>query len=292
MYTMGTPKGRKLNWLQVNLPEGLLVDASWLDRNGFSRGLRRKYVTNGWLDRVARSVYRRPASVLTERDQAGLSWEAVVVSLQTILGRQVAVGGRTALELQGFGHYLSATGPREVHVYGRQPLPAWVAKLTLDTRLVFHRSGRLFDESVDPPWRRGTESKNNTQVSEALRKAALTEQSVTRKDWQLIMSLPERAVLEVLDEVPQRETFHQVDMLVDGLGNLSPRRLQSLLLGCCSVKVKRLFFWFAERHKHSWLKELDRKAVDLGKGKRMIVRGGKLDTKFNITIPGNLDAGV
>lgn len=129
-------------------------------------------------------------------------------------------------------------------------------------------------------------------LSEALRKAALTEQSVTRKDWQLIMSLPERAVLEVLDEVPQRETFHQVDMLVDGLGNLSPRRLQSLLLGCCSVKVKRLFFWFAERHKHSWLKELDRKAVDLGKGKRMIVRGGKLDTKFNITIPGNLDAGV
>ena len=50
--------------------------------------------------------------------------------------------------------------------------------------------------------------------------------------------------------------------------------------------------WFAERHKHSWLKELDRKSVDLGKGKRMIVRGGKLDTKFNITVPGNLDAGV
>jgi hypothetical protein len=32
--------------------------------------------------------------------------------------------------------------------------------------------------------------------------------------------------------------------------------------------------------------------IDLGKGKRMLVRGGKLDTKYNITVPENLDAGV
>ena len=289
---MGTPKGRKLNWLQANLPEGLLVDASWLDQKGFSRGLRRKYVAHGWLHRVGRSVYRRPATTLSAHDQTGVDWEALVVSLQTILECPVAVGGRTALELQGFGHYLSATGPREVHVYGRQRLPAWAAKLKLDSRLVFHNSRKLFDESVDPSWHRGTESKDDTQVGDTLRRAALTEQSATRKDWRLIMSLPERAVLELLDEVPQRETFHQVDMLVDGLRNLSPRRLQMLLVGCRNVKVKRLFYWFAERHKHSWLKELDRKAVDLGKGKRMIVRGGKLDTKFNITVPESLNGGV
>jgi len=268
------------------------VDAHWLDQKGFSRGLRRKYVAHGWLDRVARSVYRRPTFTWSQEAQAGVNWETVLVSLQRILECPVAVGGRTALELQGFGHYLSATGPHEVHVYGRQPLPAWVAKLKLDSRVVFHRSGRLFDESVDPPWNRGTESINKAQVSDALRKASLSEQSAARKDWQLIMSLPERAVLELLDEVPRRETFHQVDMLVDGLRNLSPRRLQTLLVGCRSVKVKRLFFWFAERHKHSWVKELDRKAVDLGKGKRMIVRGGKLDTKFNITVPENLDASL
>lgn len=289
---MGTPKGRKLNWLQLNLPEDLLVDASWLDRKGFSRALRRKYVAHGWLNRVARSLYRRPASSFAEQEQAGVSWEAVMVSLQTLLENPVAVGGRSALELQGFGHYLSASGPHEVHVYGRDQLPSWVAKLKLDSRLVFHSSRKLFDERVDPAWRRDSESKNQTQLSDVLRKAALLEQTVTRKDWRLVMSLPERAVLELLDEVPQHETFHQVDMLVDGLRNLSPRRLQRLLVGCRSVKVKRLFFWFAERHKHGWLKELDRKGVDLGTGKRMIVRGGKLDTKFNITVPGNLDAVV
>ena len=64
----------------------------------------------------------------------------------------------------------------------------------------------------------------------------------------------------------------------------------SLLAECRSVKVKRLFLWFAERHNHAWLKGLDREGIDLGRGKRMLVRGGKLDTKFNITVPENLGA--
>jgi hypothetical protein len=106
------------------------------------------------------------------------------------------------------------------------------------------------------------------------------------------MSTPERAILELLNEVPQRETFHQADMLMDGLRNLSPRRLQTLLVECRSVKVKRLFLWFAERHHHAWLHKLDRRRIDLGHGKRMLVRGGKLDKKFNITVPGTLDAPV
>ena len=104
------------------------------------------------------------------------------------------------------------------------------------------------------------------------------------------MSAPERAVLELLDEVPERETFHQADVLMEGLRNLSPRKLQTLLVDCRSVKVKRLFLWFAERHNHAWLQKLDRKPIDLGSGKRMLVRGGKLDPKFNITVPENLDA--
>ena len=92
-------------------------------------------------------------------------------------------------------------------------------------------------------------------------------------------------------EVPQRETFHQADVLMEGLSNLSPRRLHTLLVACRNVKVKRLFLWFAERHQHAWLKKLDRKHIDLGHGKRMLVRGGKLDTKFNITVPESIDAG-
>ena len=106
----------------------------------------------------------------------------------------------------------------------------------------------------------------------------------------MVMSAPERAILELLNELPQRETFHQADMLVEGLQNLRPRSLQRLLADCRSIKVKRLFLWFAERHGHAWLKKLDRNAIDLGRGKRMLVRGGTLDTKYGITVPGDLDA--
>ena len=64
-----------------------------------------------------------------------------------------------------------------------------------------------------------------------------------------------------------------------------------MLTSCRSVKVKRLFLWFAERHQHAWLKKLDRNRIDLGKGNRMLVRGGKLDPKFKITVPESIDAG-
>jgi len=40
-------------------------------------------------------------------------------------------------------------------------------------------------------------------------------------DWPLTLSSPERAVLELMDELPKRESFHQVDMLMEGLTSLN-----------------------------------------------------------------------
>jgi hypothetical protein len=137
----------------------------------------------------------------------------------------------------------------------------------LDATLVFHKTTKLFATADD----------------------GLIRQPFGRYDWPLVMSSPERAILELLGEVPQRETFEQADALMAGLGNLSPRRLQKLLTECRSVKVKRLFFWAADRHNHAWLRKLDRSGIDLGRGKRMLARGGKLDPKYQITVPGNLD---
>ena len=61
--------------------------------------------------------------------------------------------------------------------------------------------------------------------------------------------------------------------------------MQSLLERCASVKVKRLFMVLAESCQHPWVKKLDLSKVDFGKGKRMLVRGGRLDSKYNITVP-------
>jgi len=149
LLTMGRQKQGKLNWLQCNLPEGLPVDARWLQRHGYSSALRSKYVAHGWLNRVARSVYRRPLARLSEPGgDEGLRWQYVVISLQTLLECPLAVGGQTALHLQGFAHYLTAAGPWEVHLYGGKTPPGWVSKLKLDSPLVFHNAAKLFREAL------------------------------------------------------------------------------------------------------------------------------------------------
>jgi hypothetical protein len=145
---MGIHKEDKLNSLQRLLPEGLIVDAAWLERHGYSRALRKKYVTRGWLDQVVRGVYRRPAPRLQER----LRWQAVVISLQTLLGRPYTVGGRTALELQGFAHYLSGSH-REIHLYGTGKPPGWLSKLHFEDQFVLHNADRLFKSNSRHPLR-------------------------------------------------------------------------------------------------------------------------------------------
>ena len=272
--------GQKLKWLEKNLPEGLVVDAAWLTEHGYSTSLRRQYVTAGWLEQPARQVYRR-------RPRGPLSWQQVVISLQTLLMRSpLTVGGRTALELQGYAHYLPQR-QTSVHLYGPSAPPTWLRKLPLDVRFVYHNSEKLFRND---PITLGTTSlnwdvaKNEASVSGG----SFTVQPWGQWDWPLTLSTPERAVLELLDELPEHESFHQVDDLFQGLTNLRPDRLKKLLHDCKNVKVKRLFFFFADRHKHAWFKRLDKNAVDLGKGDRALVKGGKLDRTYRITVPEDL----
>ena len=94
---MGTQTASKLNRLQHDLPEGLVVDAAWLERRGYSSALRSKYAARGWLEQVARGVYRRPTAQLPDpnKKDGRLRWQHVVVSLQTVLGQHLAVGGAT-----------------------------------------------------------------------------------------------------------------------------------------------------------------------------------------------------
>lgn len=58
-----------------------------------------------------------------------------------------------------------------------------------------------------------------------------------------------------------------------------------------SVKVKRLFLWFADRHSHAWFERLDCNGLDRGRGKRMLFKGGKLDSKYWITVLKESDNG-
>ncbi len=281
MLNMAEQSISKLNQLQNELPEGLLVDAAWLRKKGYATNLVSHYVSTGRLEQPARSVYRKP--------RGKLSWQQAVISLQTILNASpLIVGGRTALELQGFAHYLSQT-ITEVHLYGPKPPPTWLDHIRVGAKFKFHNSKRLFKN--DPvtfglgslKWD-VTKSRNDV-----LAQSGFMAQPWGQWDWPLTLSMPERAYLEMLDELPTHESFEQADKLMEGLSTLRPRRLQKLLVDCRSVKVKRLFFFFADRHKHSWLKSLDKSAIDLGAGKRMLVKGGRLDPVYQITVPEDLN---
>jgi hypothetical protein len=254
-----------------------VVDAAWLDRHGYSRSLRGNYVSAGWLEQPAHRVYRRPQGVL--------SWEAVVISLQTLLELPLVVGGRTALQVQGFSHYL-AESVREVHLYGPTPLPTWLDKLPLEVTFRHHNSERLFQND---PLSRGLTSMNwNLEANRGWSADSLHGlRQITwgQWEWPLTLSTPERAFLELLDELPAHESFDHADKLIEGMSNLSPRRMAKLLADCRSVKVKRLFFFFADRHPHAWRKRLDPKDFDLGSGNRSLVKGGKLDPRYRITVP-------
>src|SRR5690606_29123405 len=85
--------------------------------------------------------------------------------------------------------------------------------------------------------------------------------------------------------LPDHESFHNLDMKFLGLATLSPRRLSALLHSCRKIKVRRLFFVFADRHKHAWRKHLNADEFDLGTGDRALVKGGKIHPRYRIMVP-------
>jgi hypothetical protein len=276
---MGAHRFSLLNRFLLALPEGFLADSAWLQAQGLSRSSIRDYVDRGWLERIASRVYRRPRQVANDP----LRWDVVVLSLQQVMHKALHVGGRTAVELSGYAHYLKAGETSTVYLYG-QGVPSWLTALPSSARFEL-RPDRLFANSGT-----GVEMRRFDMRSG---EATVPTKDAERKspwEWSLTMSVPERAILEMMDELPQHESFHQVDAVMEGMANLRPQLLQRLLQECKSVKVKRLFLWYADRHKHSWLKHLDRSAINLGHGKRQLVPAGRFDARYQITLPAELFA--
>jgi hypothetical protein len=273
----------KLNRLLGILPEGLLVDSAWLEAKGYSKQLRAKYVANGWLTTPARGIYRRPAAGLGQRAaREPLDWRWVVLSLHSLLGYDVHVGGRTAAELVGMSHYLPMNSIRSVNLYADN-LPAWLHRLPTTVEWRTHRPSSLFDPKALarplPPTKLGKANTDPTLLT------ARGHISVDAGSWTILVSFPERAILEMLDELPAHESFENADKMVEGLTNVRPRLMQHLLEACTSIKVKRLFLFLAERHRHAWFSKLDKSRIGLGAGKRALVPSGRYDRKYQITVP-------
>jgi len=240
--------------LSTVLPEGLLVSRNWLKQKGFQRPLVDYYLRSGALEAVARGVYRRPGPPLR--------WQHAMYSLQA-LGFSVHVGGRSALDHQGLAHYLPLRG-ETIHLYSQGKLPGWLHKVRVNAGFECHHR-KLFTEDA------ATLGYNTLPFG--------------AWDWPLNYSTRERALLEYLNDLSGGSSFDMADKYMESATTLRPELLMALLLACKRVKTKRLFLWLAERHAYPWVKKLDSSTLDLGSGKRVIYKGGALNTKYNITVP-------
>ena len=274
MSVVNGQNDQKLKFVLDAVPNGYLVDSQWMRSNSVARQSVHDYLKRGWLERAGHGLYRRPAP-LRSRESDLMEWQTAVLSAQWIMNYAIHVGGESALRLGGHSHYVALGPGRRIFLYGAEQ-PSWLFKLPLDAQLE-RRSMRLFDGDdfcVEP-------ERANLEAFSGTDSAA----------WPLRASTPERAILEALDELPKTASFHVLDMAFQGLANLRPKRLSKLLSLCTSVKVKRLFFVFAERHGHAWLRHVDRSGIDLGKGDRELVKGGKMHKAYRITVPAELLAG-
>ncbi len=254
---MGLQNDSKLNLLVRLLPEGVAAPSAWLASQGFSRQLVRKYVQSGWLKPLARGAFSRPTQPVDS--------EGVILGLQRLAAAPFHVGGVSALNRLGHVHYVPLGGETEIHLWGSGAVPAWVEAVPLRERLVFH-TVHLFEESA--------------------RAVGLQGVPTRVRDWTMTVSSLERAIMEVLSLVDESESsFTYASQLFEGLTALRPRVVNQLLAACRSLKVKRLFLFLSSHYHYPWAEKIDRSAVDLGKGKRLIVRGGRYDREFRITVP-------
>jgi len=272
LSTMDAQNTGKLNCLLAELGDTRLVSSRWLRAHGYSNSLVARYVGSGWLVSPVRGVYMRRGG--------RLQWDGVVRSLQVGEGMPLHVGGRFALRLQGHEHYLRLGDAGTITLYGPQPPPGWLGKLSLEQRFEFLGKGP-FNLPALPV---------TAEVSgKALSEAGLAWHSVAPGTDALVCSTPERAMLELCHSVSDASGVYEADALMQAMTTLRPQRVGWLLRHCCSIKAKRLFLALTVRHRHAWLSHVSLEGVDLGRGKRALVPGGRLHPTYQITLPRDLD---
>ncbi len=236
------------------IPDGLVVSRQKLFEIGFDKPAIDYFLRSGKLTPVSRGAYRRPGPPL--------KWEHLIYSAVQ-LGHDVHVGARSALDMSGFAHYLSLGGLQQIHIYCEEKLPTWLVTLNKPVEIVAHRL-KIF---TDIP------------------AASIIQRPFGHWDWPIPIASVELALLEMLNDVADEAGFKMTDKYFETATTLRPDLLNQLLTSCQKIHVNRLFLWFAKRHNISCLDSLNLSAINLGKGKRMIVRNGTLDKELQITVP-------
>ncbi|MDB2415179.1 type IV toxin-antitoxin system AbiEi family antitoxin [Rickettsiales bacterium] len=248
----------KINQLLQNWPQGAVATTHWLEEQGISRQLRLHYLKSKWIETVGDSAFKRAGDTI--------DWKGGLYAIQKQLKLSIHVGGLTAIVLQGAGHYLRFE--ETVQLFGdgntKSPLPVWFRNYKWGSEVQFCRTKFL------PYW--------------------LDCKEIESKNFSITVSTLERAILECIYISPAKMDLVECYQIMEGLTTLRPNILQELLERCESIKVKRLFLYMAEKANHAWFKHIKTSNIDLGSGKRSIVKNGFYDAKYKITLPKELES--
>lgn len=236
---MATANTTKLKGLYTSLPAGSPVTSAQLAAMGISADLAVHYARAGWLKRLARGVYSRSGETL-ELHPSLLVLEEQVPGLH--------VGGKSALDWHGVRHFVSQQAV--LHLYGwvAARLPEWFKERFPSE---YHRK-RLFREKPD-------EMAGVTRFEGRARAP--------------LVSSPERALLELLDEVGVRQPLQEAREITEGAYNLRADALTDLLKRCTSVKTVRLCLTLARELSLPWATKLDPAALPKGSERPWISKG-------------------
>lgn len=204
--------------LQQVLPRGSPFDSGDLQKIGVSSALAHHYVKSGWLSRLGRGVFMFPGDTLRQED---------CLKFLARQDRGFHVGGKTALAWRGIRHNLPANAPLSLWGQDKADLPRW-----------FHERFRAFYTRRNP-------------FSSRLPKGFALQALPETPDGVLV-STPERALLEMLSEVGIRGGVEESRNIMEGARTLRPDVLATLLKHCERVKATRLCVRWAEELSLPW----------------------------------------
>lgn len=232
----------------AELPRGEPVSTAELAVRGVSAFRASALARAGWLVHLARGAYMLPGDTLT-RDGA-----------LAFLSRQAPglhVGSKTALAWRGVRQNLAF---RELlSLWGENPLrlPAWFTQ-RFPAR---YQVTQLFDLQLPPG-------------------CGLQPLPNGRKDVQV--SVPERALLELLSDMGKTESVTEARELVQSLPGLREPVLRELLAHTNRIKVVRAAATFAQEMELSWAPLAKEQSDRLGGGQRWVAvskSGERVDLK-------------
>jgi hypothetical protein len=247
---MGSSPSLLFRQALASLPRGAPLSTRLLQERGLSAKQVVRLAEGGWLRRLGRGVYLLPGDVLN-RD-AALAW----------LGTQVPglhVAGKTALGWRGVRHNLAFK--ERLVLWGDVPttLPDWFT----DVFPAAYRATHLFDNTLPAA-------------------VGLAPLPAGRAD--LLVSAPERAVLELLSDVGKSQGLEEARYLVEGARSLRMDIMDTLLGQLKRIKVARLAHAFAADLGLPWGELARRHSERLGGGRRW-VSATKTGERLNLKRP-------